>query len=158
MEADEDEWADLVLSPVARRADDRPAFRAALVSPAAAAAANPQHAPSVLLQRGSSRMEMAACMPSEPSTRATLAVSSLQRPPASHPLAARVMEVVARLNPEQQQAVQVDRRFSLVLAGPGSGKTHVLTTRLDGFPPGKKIALLLPVHQQNRLHHTGWRG
>ncbi|HXN16484.1 MAG TPA: UvrD-helicase domain-containing protein [Usitatibacter sp.] len=39
-------------------------------------------------------------------------------------------EFLTRLNPEQHQAVTLPRRSALVLAGAGSGKTRVLTTRI----------------------------
>ncbi len=40
------------------------------------------------------------------------------------------MEILRRLNPQQHEAVTSDARQILVLAGPGSGKTRVLTQRI----------------------------
>src|SRR5258705_13556482 len=39
-------------------------------------------------------------------------------------------DFLARLNPEQLQAVTLARQSALILAGAGSGKTGVLTTRI----------------------------
>ncbi|HSN21232.1 MAG TPA: UvrD-helicase domain-containing protein [Usitatibacter sp.] len=39
-------------------------------------------------------------------------------------------QILANLNPEQLQAVTLPRRCALILAGAGSGKTRVLTTRI----------------------------
>src|ERR1051325_9086282 len=39
-------------------------------------------------------------------------------------------DFLSRLNPEQRQAVPLPRRSALILAGAGSGKTRVLTTRI----------------------------
>src|SRR3954470_24875291 len=38
--------------------------------------------------------------------------------------------ILANLNPEQHQAVTLPRQCALILAGAGSGKTRVLTTRI----------------------------
>src|SRR6266700_145466 len=40
------------------------------------------------------------------------------------------MDILANLNPEQLQAVTLPRQCALILAGAGSGKTRVLTTRI----------------------------
>src|SRR5260221_11697443 len=39
-------------------------------------------------------------------------------------------QILANLNPEQHQAVTLPRESALILAGAGSGKTRVLTTRI----------------------------
>src|SRR5258708_26807386 len=39
-------------------------------------------------------------------------------------------QILANLNPEQLKAVTLPRRSALILAGAGSGKTKVLTTRI----------------------------
>src|SRR5260370_36905293 len=39
-------------------------------------------------------------------------------------------QLLANLNPEQLQAVTLPRESALILAGAGSGKTRVLTTRI----------------------------
>src|ERR1700686_5224123 len=39
-------------------------------------------------------------------------------------------EILANLNPEQHKAVTLPRHSAPILAGPGSGKTRVLTTRI----------------------------
>src|ERR1700686_3142861 len=39
-------------------------------------------------------------------------------------------EILANLNPEQHKAVTLPRESALILAGAGSGKTRVLTTRI----------------------------
>src|SRR5213596_2713429 len=39
-------------------------------------------------------------------------------------------EFLSRLNPEQHKAVTLPRQCALILAGAGSGKTRVLTTRI----------------------------
>src|SRR6195256_5206646 len=39
-------------------------------------------------------------------------------------------QILANLNPEQLQAVTLPRESALILAGAGSGKTRVLTTRI----------------------------
>jgi len=41
-----------------------------------------------------------------------------------------MQEILSRLNPEQLRAVTLPRRSALILAGAGSGKTRVLTTRI----------------------------
>ena len=41
-----------------------------------------------------------------------------------------MQEILARLNPEQLKAVTLPRESALILAGAGSGKTRVLTTRI----------------------------
>ncbi len=57
------------------------------------------------------------------------------------------MDILSRLNPAQQQAVQVIDGPVLVLAGPGSGKTRVLTNRVAylvmerGIPPHQVLAV-----------------
>src|SRR6185369_17273488 len=38
--------------------------------------------------------------------------------------------ILANLNPEQHRAVTLPRECALILAGAGSGKTRVLTTRI----------------------------
>ena len=44
---------------------------------------------------------------------------------------ARLMSnILANLNPEQHQAVTLPAQSALILAGAGSGKTRVLTTRI----------------------------
>src|SRR6266404_3300715 len=40
------------------------------------------------------------------------------------------MDILANLNPEQLKAVTLPRQSALILAGAGSGKTRVLTTRI----------------------------
>src|SRR5216683_42176 len=40
------------------------------------------------------------------------------------------MDILANLNPEQLKAVTLPRECALILAGAGSGKTRVLTTRI----------------------------
>ena len=39
-------------------------------------------------------------------------------------------DLVAALNPMQRQAVELPAEHALILAGAGSGKTKVLTTRI----------------------------
>ncbi len=57
------------------------------------------------------------------------------------------MDILSKLNPAQQQAVQVVEGPLLVLAGPGSGKTRVLTNRVAylilerGIPPHQILAV-----------------
>src|SRR5436190_13394755 len=41
-----------------------------------------------------------------------------------------MQEILSRLNPEQLRAVTLPRASGLILAGAGSGKTRVLTTRI----------------------------
>jgi len=41
-----------------------------------------------------------------------------------------MQDFLSRLNPEQLQAVTLPRKSALILAGAGSGKTRVLTTRI----------------------------
>ena len=43
---------------------------------------------------------------------------------------ASMSSLLANLNPEQHRAVTLPRQCALILAGAGSGKTRVLTTRL----------------------------
>ena len=40
------------------------------------------------------------------------------------------MDILAGLNPEQIEAVTLPHRSALILAGAGSGKTRVLTSRI----------------------------
>jgi DNA helicase-2/ATP-dependent DNA helicase PcrA len=49
------------------------------------------------------------------------------------------MEILRRLNPQQNEAVTSDARQILVLAGPGSGKTRVLTQRIAHLIHERKV-------------------
>ena len=49
------------------------------------------------------------------------------------------MEILRRLNPQQHEAVTSDARQILVLAGPGSGKTRVLTQRIAHLIHERKV-------------------
>ena len=51
------------------------------------------------------------------------------------PAAAGAHAYLDRLNPEQRAAVEAADGPLLVLAGAGTGKTRVLTTRLAQMPP-----------------------
>src|SRR5690606_19521473 len=58
--------------------------------------------------------------------------------------------MIQGLNPEQQAAVQLPAAHALVLAGAGSGKTRVLTTRIAWLiqtgqvSPGGVLAVTIP--------------
>lgn len=52
-------------------------------------------------------------------------------------------------NPSQETAVQTCEGFQLILAGPGSGKTRVITEKIlhlidNGIPPNQILALTFP--------------
>jgi DNA helicase-2/ATP-dependent DNA helicase PcrA len=49
------------------------------------------------------------------------------------------MEILRRMNPQQHEAVTSDARQILVLAGPGSGKTRVLTQRIAHLIHERKV-------------------
>ncbi len=49
------------------------------------------------------------------------------------------MEILRRMNPQQNEAVTSDARQILVLAGPGSGKTRVLTQRIAHLIHERKV-------------------
>jgi len=50
------------------------------------------------------------------------------------------MTLLRGLNPEQQAAVTLDAQHALVLAGAGSGKTRVLTTRMAWLVQAKQVS------------------
>ena len=56
------------------------------------------------------------------------------------------MDILTGLNPQQRQAVTAPAGATLVLAGPGSGKTRVLTQRMvylisEGVPTYRILAV-----------------
>ena len=57
-------------------------------------------------------------------------------------------DFLSRLNPEQLKAVTLPRQSALILAGAGSGKTRVLTTR---------IAWLIATGQATPLSILAWK-
>ena len=69
-----------------------------------------------------------------------------QRPPSTSSVQ-RIESLLESLNPEQKEAVEHFEGPCLVLAGAGSGKTRVLTTRVcrlireHGVPPGRIMAV-----------------
>ena len=54
------------------------------------------------------------------------------------------MSILSGLNPQQLEAVTLPRQSALVLAGAGSGKTRVLTTRIAWLIQTGQASPILP--------------
>jgi DNA helicase-2/ATP-dependent DNA helicase PcrA len=67
----------------------------------------------------------------------------------------RMTDFLSRLNPEQLKAVTLPRQSALILAGAGSGKTRVLTTRIAYLDPDGRGEP--GGHPRGDLHQQGAR-